>query len=136
MDGLFLPDDALVQAVFHVQQLVLLGFHHLVDRDARPLGHNLGDVVYIDHFVQLVFVFPLVALFVELGFQAQALGLLLGRPFVIALQAGLFFFGLRRSISLFLRFSSGGSEYSATRSLAAASSIRSMALSGRRRSVT
>ncbi len=59
MDGLFLADDALVQALFHVQQLLRFGLHHLVDRDAGPLGDHLGDVVDVHHLIQLVLGFPL-----------------------------------------------------------------------------
>ena len=103
MDGFILPDDALVQALFHVQQLFRFGFHHLADRDARPLGNHLGDIIDIHHFIQLVFGFPFVALGVEFFFQAQALGFLVGGALVIAFQAGLFFFGLQ---AVEFRFSS------------------------------
>ncbi len=54
MDGLLLADDALVQARFHVQQLLCLGLHHLADGDARPLMDHGGDVIDIYHFVELV----------------------------------------------------------------------------------
>ena len=59
MDGLLLPDDALVQALFHVQQLGGLGLHHLADRDAGPLMNDLGDVIHIHDLIQLVFRLPI-----------------------------------------------------------------------------
>ncbi len=62
VDGLVLADDALVQALLHLQQLVRLGLHHLVDRDAGPLGDDLGDVVLVHHLVQVVLGLPGVAL--------------------------------------------------------------------------
>ena len=62
-DGFVLADDALVQALFHLQQFFCFGFHHLADRDAGPLGDHFGDIIHIHHFIQLVFCFPLIALF-------------------------------------------------------------------------
>jgi hypothetical protein len=59
VDGLVLADDALVQALFHLQQLLGLGLHHLADGDARPLGDHLGDVVLVHQLVERVLRLPL-----------------------------------------------------------------------------
>ena len=46
MHGLVLADDALMQLVFQVGELLHLALHHLLNRDARPRGHHLGDLVF------------------------------------------------------------------------------------------
>jgi hypothetical protein len=58
MDGRFLADNALVQAFFHLQQFLRFALHHLRERDTGPLVHNLGDIVHVHHFVELVVGFP------------------------------------------------------------------------------
>ena len=93
MNGFFLTNDALVQTRFHVQKFYRFSFKHLINRDARPLVHDGGDVVYIHHFIELVFGFPFFAFFNVLSFKAQPFGFLLRGAFVITLQASLFFFG-------------------------------------------
>ena len=40
-----LPDDALLEPLLHVDQLLDLGFHEAAHRDVGPLGHDLGDVL-------------------------------------------------------------------------------------------
>ena len=47
-DGLVLADDALVQALLHVDELGLLALHEAGHGDARPRGHDAGDVVGVD----------------------------------------------------------------------------------------
>ena len=69
----FLADDPLVQRVFHAQQLFGFGFHHLVDRDAGPLGDDLGDVVHVHDFVEGVLLLPALALLFVFLFQLQPL---------------------------------------------------------------
>ena len=44
-DGLVLTDDAAVQLLLQVEQLLALALHHLRHGDARPAAHNLGDIV-------------------------------------------------------------------------------------------
>src|SRR5690606_3305207 len=47
-DGLnrfLLPDDAPPDHLFHLEQLLALALEHLRDRDARPLRHDLGDLL-------------------------------------------------------------------------------------------
>ena len=51
-DRLVLADDALVQLLFHAQQLGRLALQHRVDRDAGPAGDDRGDVRRFDHLVQ------------------------------------------------------------------------------------
>ena len=43
LDGFVLPDDALMQRVLQVQQLLALALHQLRDRDARPAADDSGD---------------------------------------------------------------------------------------------
>ena len=45
---LVLADDALVQLLFHVDELVALALHHLRDRDAGRARHDLGDLLGAD----------------------------------------------------------------------------------------
>ena len=45
LDRLVLADDPLVQALLHVDQLLDLALHQARDRDPRPLGDDLGDVL-------------------------------------------------------------------------------------------
>ena len=47
-----LPDDALVQPRFHVDQLLHFAFEHARDRNAGPLGHDLRDIFFVDLFFQ------------------------------------------------------------------------------------
>ena len=50
--GLVLVDHPLVQPLLHVDQLLDLALHEPGDRDARPLGHDLGDVLFVHLFLQ------------------------------------------------------------------------------------
>src|SRR4051794_19045457 len=47
-DRLLLADDALVQLVFHADQLLGLGLGQLEDRDARPHRDDVGDLLLAD----------------------------------------------------------------------------------------
>ena len=47
-----LADDALVQALFHLEQLLDLAFHQPADGNARPLADDFGDVLFVDFFLQ------------------------------------------------------------------------------------
>ena len=47
-DRFVLADDGLAQLVFHAQQLFGVLLPHAAQRDARPLGDNLHDVVFGD----------------------------------------------------------------------------------------
>ena len=49
LDGLLLADDALVQALLHVDQLLSLVFEQAVDRYACPQRDQAGHVLRIDH---------------------------------------------------------------------------------------
>ena len=48
LDRLLLADDALAQAVLHVDQLLDLALEQPADRDARPAADDLGDVLLVD----------------------------------------------------------------------------------------
>ncbi len=48
VDRLVLADDALVQPLLHVDQLLGLALEQPRDRDAGPAGDDLGDVVLVD----------------------------------------------------------------------------------------
>ncbi len=92
LDGLALADDAFTQAFFHVQQTFGFRLHHLADGDAGPLGDHFGDIVHVNHFVQFMFGFPLIALGEEFVFQAQPVGFLSGSAFVITFHTRLLLF--------------------------------------------
>ena len=64
-DGLVLADDALVQPLLHLQQLLDLAFHQPADRDAGPAADDLGDVLLVDFLLE----HPLVLL--QLGQRAS-----------------------------------------------------------------
>ena len=51
LDRLVLADDALVQPLLHVDQLLGLAFEQARDRDARPARDHLCDVVLVDLFL-------------------------------------------------------------------------------------
>ena len=52
LDRLVLADDPLVQALLHVDELLDLALHEAADRDARPFGDDLGDVLGGDLLLQ------------------------------------------------------------------------------------
>ena len=45
LDRLVLADDALVEPLLHLDELLELALHQLRDRDPGPGGDDLGDVV-------------------------------------------------------------------------------------------
>ena len=47
-----LADDALAQAVFHLDELLHFAFQHARDGNAGPLADDLGDVFFVDFFLQ------------------------------------------------------------------------------------
>ena len=52
VDRLVLADDALVQPLLHVQQLLDLAFEQSADRNAGPAADDLGDVLGVDLFLE------------------------------------------------------------------------------------
>ena len=52
LNGLVLADDALVQPLLHVDELLDLALHQPADRDVRPLADDFGDVFLVDLFLQ------------------------------------------------------------------------------------
>ncbi len=53
LDGLVLADDALVQALLHVDELGDLALEQARDGDARPARDDLGDVVGVDLLLEV-----------------------------------------------------------------------------------
>src|SRR5215510_5579766 len=47
-----LSDDALMNTLLHVEQLLNLAFHEAAHRDVRPLADDLGDVLLVDLLLQ------------------------------------------------------------------------------------
>ena len=45
-------DNALMEAFFHLEQLLDLAFDQPADRNVRPPAHHLGDVFLVDFFLQ------------------------------------------------------------------------------------
>ena len=81
-DRLVLADDALVEALLHVNQLLDFAFHQPADRDVGPLGDDLGDVLLVDFFLE----HPLALLhFGEAGLLLLDLPLELGQLAVLQL---------------------------------------------------
>ena len=50
--GLVLADDAALQNLFQIDELFHLALHHLGHGDARPGGHNGGDLLFGNLFLQ------------------------------------------------------------------------------------
>src|SRR5207253_2139785 len=111
---LVLTNDALVQALFHLQELLDLTLEHFLHRDTGPARHDPGDVLVVDLFLQ----------------QAMVL---LQRDQLAVLRVELLL--ERRDFAIFEARGPLGRLSISIRRLEAASSIRSMALSGRNRSV-
>ena len=51
-DRLVLADHPLVQPLLHVDELLDLALHQAGDRDAGPLGDDLGHVLGVDHVLE------------------------------------------------------------------------------------
>ena len=47
-----LPHDALLEALFHVHQLLDFAFEHARDRDSGPLGDDAGDILLVNLFLE------------------------------------------------------------------------------------
>ena len=52
LDGFILTDDAGVQHIFEMQQLLALARQHLRHRDARPAADDLCDILFADFFFE------------------------------------------------------------------------------------
>ena len=98
-----------MQTLFHLQQFLGLGFHHLVHRDAGPLRNDFSDVVLVHNLIQLVLDFPGVTFYSKFLLKSEALCLFLRGSFVIALLPRLFFFG-HHTVHLGLKFFQLGGE--------------------------
>ena len=51
-DLFVLTDDTLVEALLHVNQLLDFAFQQFADRNVRPLADDLGDVFFVDLFLE------------------------------------------------------------------------------------
>ena len=135
LDGFILADDGLAQFVFHVQQAFGFFGGQLHDGHARPHGNQFGNIFGGDH--RAVGAVPAGAQFFDLCLQARLPGWSIpGRHRCVRFQPPRC--GWRaRSLSCVIRSLkvwAAGLLYMRTRE--EASSIRSMALSGKKRSVT
>ncbi len=92
-DRLMLANDALVQALFHMQQLLRFRLHHLGHRNTSPGSDDFGNVIGVDYFVKLLLSLPRLAQGIEFTFQAQALGAFVRGALVVTNGMRLFFFG-------------------------------------------
>ena len=52
VDRFVLADDAMVQTVFHLDQLLDFAFHQPADGDVRPLADDVRDILLVDFFLQ------------------------------------------------------------------------------------
>ena len=52
VDRFVLADDAPVQPLFHVNQLLHFAFHHPAHGDVGPLAHDVGDVFLVDFLLE------------------------------------------------------------------------------------
>ena len=87
-DRLVLADDALVQALLHVHELLDLALEQAADRDARPARDDLGDVLGGDLLLEEPGV-AVVGALLGLGQLALQLGDLAVAQLGGALQVGL-----------------------------------------------
>src|SRR6187401_2633599 len=51
-DGIILANDPLVEPLLHFDELLDLTLHQPADRNVRPARDHLGDVLFIDFFLQ------------------------------------------------------------------------------------
>src|SRR6185503_13125402 len=74
-DRFFLADDALVQPLFHLDQLLDLPLHQAADGDAGPAADDFGDVFLVDlllqHPLSLLQIGQLGLLFLDLALQLR-----------------------------------------------------------------
>ena len=108
-DRLGLADDALAELVLHPEQLVLLAFEHLLDRNAGPARDDARDVIrrhgLLHHAAARIGgVFHGLQPFFEIGYDAIGQ---LARPREIAFALNLLKLDAR-SVQLLLNFVGGG----------------------------
>ena len=76
-DRLVLADDALVQLLLHPHEPLGLGLGELEDRDARPHGHDVGDLFLAD--LRLLLALVRAPLLLELTLLLRQLALLVAQ---------------------------------------------------------
>ncbi len=135
-DGLVLADDALVQDIFHFQKPLALVLRNAGDGDARPAGHDGRDVLGADApALDRADVLPVLARFFNLLVELPLAVPDAGRALEILALDGRFLSAAERFLFASSSLRSGGSfRFPYGRGLDA-SSTRSMALSGRYRSL-
>ena len=89
--GLILTDNALVDDLVKAQQLFALALHQAADGDARPLAHDVGDLVFghgvVHHGVLARVLFGRGLGVLELLFKSGEIGVLeLGGLFVFKVR--------------------------------------------------
>ena len=95
---LVLADNTVVEAFFHVDELLDFALQHARDRDAGPLGDDAGDIFFVHFAAQQARVarlfFEQPCGLVELLFEFDQLPVTdFSRPFEIAAPLGFFLFG-------------------------------------------
>ena len=132
-DGFVLPDDALVQLVFHLHQALALFVGDARDGDARPHRRHLGDIFADQARLPGLFV-PIVRISANWASsdsrRNRSVSASSGSPASSANSMS----SCISSSSSMTRRTEAASGLLYMRRRAAASSIRSMALSGRKRS--
>ena len=136
LDRRVLADDALVQLVLHAQELLGLGLGELEDRDAGPHRDDVGDLLLADRGALAGLAgLPLL---LELALLVRQLALLVaevrGLLELLRLDRGLLLGAASSRSPPRARDTTGGAVIVLMRMREAASSMRSMALSGRKRS--
>ena len=136
VDRVLLADDPLVELVFHAKELRGLLLGELVDRDAGPVREHLGDDVLVDDVEELDALGTPLLLERRLALELRLLlvGELLRLLEVLPLEGRVLLVADRRTGPLRSCLYSGGVDIRRIRSRLPASSMRSIALSGRKRS--
>lgn len=129
LDGGVLTDYALVKYLFEVVETLGFGFAQPRDGDLRPLGHNLGDLLRAYGIVGAGFPFRLAALDFLVRFVAEHLVFV--RLDIVLVALCDLDIVLILGDFVFEILDVGGRLLLLTLARLAASSIRSMALSGR-----
>ena len=138
LDGLVLADDALVQRFFHLEQPLGFFTGDAVDRDAGPHRDDLGDILFgdVDLFLGLL-VLELLLLIVDAVTQLALSIAQFGRALeFLSLDRRLPSHAAAMRDPPWHPSGVGGAAELCMRTREAASSIRSIALSGMKRSVT
>jgi hypothetical protein len=135
-DRFALADDSLGHFVFHREQALRFASFHALHGDAGPLCDHMENVLFI-HFDALLLAarFPCRQHSLNFFFGVLLLVAHRRRAFEVLLANRLFFLALDLIQLAFERFDFGGRVIAPMRAREPASSMRSIALSGKKRSV-